>query len=177
MPLSVWSARIEVPYVRPLSGWNWRTSGSSVCGMSFRQPTAARTGPSTFWLAATFKSDTYAGQHVTAETQSDMRIELIPNQPVIRERICWSTRSWVALLTSVRPQRPMPGSTLTLACSWERRFYRRKYFAVEKKSTDGTLFCCYISKKWTLSCDLKIVCVHGLWQYVLFWAYLFISGF
>lgn len=54
-PLSAWSARTEAPCGRPSSDWSWRTSGSSACGTSFRRPTAWRTGPSTFWPAATFE--------------------------------------------------------------------------------------------------------------------------
>lgn len=52
-PLSAWSARTGAPYGRPSPGWSWRTSGSSVCETSFRQPTAARTGRFTSSLAVT----------------------------------------------------------------------------------------------------------------------------
>ncbi len=83
VPLSAWSARTEVPCVRPSSGWSWRMSGSSACGTSFRQLTAARTGPSTSWQAATFDPETSGFQCAAAETQSEMRTNLIPNQPAI----------------------------------------------------------------------------------------------
>lgn len=76
VPPSVWSVRTAVPCVRPLPDWSWRTNGSSACGMSFRRPTAARIGPSTFWPAATFKpAQIYAAAE---ETQSELRFSSRP---------------------------------------------------------------------------------------------------
>lgn len=84
-PLCVWSAKTEVLCVRPSPGWSWRTSGSSACVTSSRQPTAAKTGRSTFWLAATFEPG-ISLQLTTAalsEAQSEMRADVISCQPFI----------------------------------------------------------------------------------------------
>ena len=80
MPPCAWSARTEAPCVRPSSGWSWRTSGSSACGTSSRRPTAARTGLSSFWPAATFepkkKKNVPGPRRTAAKTQSEARIVL-----------------------------------------------------------------------------------------------------
>ncbi len=46
-PHCAWSVRTGALCVRLLCVWSWRTSGSFVCGTSFRRLTAARTVPCT----------------------------------------------------------------------------------------------------------------------------------
>lgn len=118
--------------------------------------------------------------------------------------ICWSTRSevphkwthghlkWLslylyyhsALCLALEEGRCMFKLLLAAGLVSTRACVLLKKTLLWRKSTAESelyLFCCCISKKWTLSdqwCDyLKIVCVHGLWlRYVPFWTYVFISG-
>lgn len=189
----MWSARIEVPCVRPSSDWSWRTSGNSVCEMSFRLPTAVRTGPSTFWLAATFKPA--ASRIQMYYCQNTIRNEdRLNSKPDSNHNSCNSNRR------SQDPKCPADGNMVicgflyvcaTVDALWHFLMsalasrlvstcvlLKKKNFTMGEKHSwiwDMLSFC--ISQKRTLSYYLRIVRINGLWPCVPCWTCLFISGF
>lgn len=50
MPPCVWFVKIAILFVRLLSGWSWKTNGSSDCGMNSRLPMQKRTDHFSSWL-------------------------------------------------------------------------------------------------------------------------------
>lgn len=191
-PLSAWSARTGAPYVRPSPDWSWRTSGSSVCGMSFRQPTAARTGRSTSSpavisdaAAACIRRGTIRSVNRFWTGQESLSLSF---QKEVRKRKCWCRWSdvldeWTrGHMTRISYTRTSNGRAWAFDAVWAKfpLVLTRLNSAVRKTkrySRKWTLVCCRVLQKWTLWLLLKIVCVRGLWQYVPVWACLFISGF
>lgn len=165
VPPSVWSVRTVVPCVRPSPDWSWRTNGSSACGTSFRRPTAARIGPSTFWPAATFKP---AQIYVAAEeTQSELRFSSRPAIKIlIRQmtgqqgnagarglRATW--RSFLYYQCALCPTLKRVGECfwLSLACrlvfSWACVVVKKTLLGVKKSTAETELilfWCCFF---WT----------------------------